>query len=80
MRFNTDKYIIHTILSFGILWTQDDFEAYFKLIEKKIIGILACLKIPFVNPTFEKLRQIKISAVMFNKVKIGNQWYERVMR
>lgn len=64
-------------LCFGTLLAQDDFEAYFKFIEKKNNEDFEMLQNPFVNPTFEKLRQIKIAAVMFNRVKIDDQWYEK---
>lgn len=29
------------------------------------------------NPTFEKLRHIKITAIMLDKVKIYDRWYKK---
>ncbi|MFQ6342622.1 transformation system protein [Campylobacter sp. VTCC 70190] len=61
-------------MCFGTLFAQD-FEEYFK--RKQNFIDFSILENPFVNPTFEKLNQIKISAIMFDRVKIGEQWYEK---
>ncbi|HDZ5065511.1 TPA: transformation system protein [Campylobacter jejuni] len=63
-------------MCFGTLFAQDSFEEYFKLIDKQNHVNFNTLQNPFVNPTFEKLRQIKITAIMLNKVKIYDKWYK----
>ena len=59
------------------MFAQDNFEEYFKLIDKQNHINFDTLQNPFVNPTFEKLRQIKITAIMFDKVKIYDRWYKK---
>lgn len=59
------------------MFAQDNFEEYFKLIDKENRINFNTLQNPFVNPTFEKLRHIKITAIMLDKVKIYDRWYKK---
>ncbi|EJE2856840.1 transformation system protein [Campylobacter jejuni] len=64
-------------MCFSTLFAQDNFEEYFKLIDKENRINFNTLQNPFVNPTFEKLRHIKITAIMLDKVKIYDRWYKK---
>ncbi|EOJ1843760.1 transformation system protein [Campylobacter jejuni] len=64
-------------MCFSTLFAQDNFEEYFKLIDKENRINFNTLQNPFVNPTFEKLRHIKIAAIMLDKVKIYDRWYKK---
>ncbi|EAI8406761.1 transformation system protein [Campylobacter jejuni] len=79
-------------MCFSTLFAQDNFEEYFKLIDKENrinFNTLQnpldkenrinfnTLQNPFVNPTFEKLRHIKITAIILDKVKIYDRWYKK---
>ncbi|HEF8039704.1 TPA: transformation system protein [Campylobacter jejuni] len=64
-------------MCFSTLFAQDNFEEYFKLIDKENRINFNTLQNPFVNPTFEKLRHIKITAIMLDKVKIYDRWHKK---
>ncbi|AXP08837.1 transformation system protein [Campylobacter hepaticus] len=59
------------MLFFSFLIAQNDFE------DKKKYTDFLKLQNPFINPTFEKLQAIKISAIMFDRVKIDDKWYKK---
>ncbi len=65
------------ILCFVTLFAQNDFEEYFKLLHKKSVIDFSTLQNPFTNPTFEKLKQIKIIAILLDRVKIDDKWYKK---
>ena len=64
-------------LCFNALFAQDNFEEYFQLLNKKSHIDFSILKNPFINPTIEKIKQIKITAIILNKVKIEDKWYKK---
>ena len=69
------KFIFCVNLCFCALFAQD-YEKYFENLNRKNDIDFSTTKNPFTNPTFEKLRQMKIVSVMLDKVKIEDKWYE----
>lgn len=57
--------------------SYEDFEEYFKILNTKQNVELGNLQNPFFNPTFEKIKDIKIIAIMLDRVKIDNKWYKK---
>lgn len=57
--------------------SYEDFEEYFKILNTKQNVELGNLQNPFFNPTFEKIKDIKITAIMLDRVKIDNKWYKK---
>lgn len=71
------KKIICAILCVSTLWAQDELGGYFKLLYAKKNVEFEKLQNSFLNPTFEKIKNLKIFAIMFDKVKINDKWYEK---
>lgn len=71
------KKIICAILCLSTLWAQDELGEYFKLLYAKKNVEFEKLQNPFLNPTFEKIKNLKLVAIMFNKAKINDKWYEK---
>lgn len=57
--------------------SYEDFEEYFKILNTKQSIELGNLQNPFFNPTFEKIKEIKITAIILDRVKINNKWYKK---
>ena len=57
--------------------SYEDFEEYFKILNTKQNVELGNLQNPYFNPTFEKIKDIKIIAIMLDRVKIDNKWYKK---
>ncbi|MBT0857938.1 transformation system protein [Campylobacter coli] len=64
-------------MCFCTLLSYEDFEEYFKILNTKQSIELGNLQNPFFNPTFEKIKEIKITAIMLDRVKINNKWYKK---
>lgn len=77
MRLRAEKYFLSITLCFCTLLSYEDFEEYFKILNTKQNVELGNLQNPFFNPTFEKIKDIKIIAIMLDRVKIDNKWYKK---
>ncbi|ECP6257346.1 TPA: transformation system protein [Campylobacter coli] len=64
-------------MCFCTLLSYEEFEEYFKILNTKQSIELGNLQNPFFNPTFEKIKEIKITAIILDRVKINNKWYKK---